>query len=394
MPDQIEFINGVPSFTVGEFSGALNMVLKASFDEGVWIEGEIEGLKPPRPHLYFSLIENVDGKKAQVNINVFANALKNVAAKARQQGLELKDGMKVRLYGRPEYYAPFGKMNIIVTDIDTQFTVGDIAAKREALLQKLLEERLDRPNKALRLPLVPLRLGVVSSSQAAGWADARQTLLESGIGFSVTFCDVRVQGDDAPPQIVAALDALSRRGDIDVVLLMRGGGSKGDLAAFDDERIARAIARCAHPVFTGIGHQIDTSIADVIAHTAHKTPTACAKAVISLVEEFLGGLSWSAGELRRVTERSLERASMRLGMSIERLRTRPHLVLERARRRLEMHANTVRLLDPATVLARGWSITRAADGTIVRSTADVAAGTVITTTVLDGTITSTVEGVA
>jgi exodeoxyribonuclease VII large subunit len=235
---------------------------------------------------------------------------------------------------------------------------------------------------------------VVSSSQAAGWADARQTLLESGIGFSVTFCDVRVQGDDAPPQIVAALDALSRRGDIDLVLLMRGGGSKGDLAAFDDERIARAIARCAHPVFTGIGHQIDTSIADVIAHTAHKTPTACAKAVISLVEEFLGGLSWSAGELRRVTERSLERANMRIGMNIERLRTRPNLVLERARRGLEMHANTVRLLDPATVLARGWSITRAADGTIVRSTADVAAGMVITTTVMDGTITSTVEGVA
>lgn len=393
MIDEIEYFNGAPAFTVGQFSDVLNLVLKASFDEGVWIEGEIEGAKRPNPHMYFSLIENIDGKKAQVNINLFAGPLKNVQAKMRQQGIEIKDGLKVRLYGRPEYYGPFGKLNIIVTDIDTQFTVGDIAAQREALLKALLEKGVDKPNKRLSVPLVPLRLGVISSSQAAGWADAQQTLLESGIGFHVSFLDVRVQGDDAPRQIVAALDTLSRRKDIDLVLLMRGGGSKGDLAAFDDERIAHAIARCSHPVFTGIGHQIDTSIADVIAHTAHKTPTACAKAVITHVEEFMGDLSWSAGELRRVTERSLERATNRIGMCIERLRTRPKLVLERAQQRIEMNATTLRLLDPATVLAKGWSITRTSSGAIVRSISDVAQGDTLVTTLIDGQVTSTVEEV-
>lgn len=393
MIDEIEYFNGAPAFTVGQFSDVLNLVLKASFDEGMWIEGEIEGAKRPNPHMYFSLIENIDGKKAQVNINLFAGPLKNVQAKMRQQGIEIKDGLKVRLYGRPEYYGPFGKLNIIVTDIDTQFTVGDIAAQREALLKALLEKGVDKPNKRLSVPLVPLRLGVISSSQAAGWADAQQTLLESGIGFHVSFLDVRVQGDDAPRQIVAALDTLSRRKDIDLVLLMRGGGSKGDLAAFDDERIAHAIARCSHPVFTGIGHQIDTSIADVIAHTAHKTPTACAKAVITHVEEFMGDLSWSAGELRRVTERSLERATNRIGMCIERLRTRPKLVLERAQQRIEMNATTLRLLDPATVLAKGWSITRTSSGAIVRSISDVAQGDTLVTTLIDGQVTSTVEEV-
>jgi exodeoxyribonuclease VII large subunit len=393
MIDEIEYFNGAPAFTVGQFSDVLNLVLKASFDEGVWIEGEIEGAKRPNPHMYFSLIENIDGKKAQVNINLFAGPLKNVQAKMRQQGIEIKDGMKVRLYGRPEYYGPFGKLNIIVTDIDTQFTVGDIAAQREALLKALLEKGVDKPNKRLSVPLVPLRLGVISSSQAAGWADAQQTLLESGIGFYVSFLDVRVQGEDAPRQIVAALDTLSRRKDIDLVLLMRGGGSKGDLAAFDDERIAHAIARCSHPVFTGIGHQIDTSIADVIAHTAHKTPTACAKAVITHVEEFMGDLSWSAGELRRVTERSLERATNRIGMCIERLRTRPKLVLERAQQRIEMNKTSLRLLDPATVLAKGWSITRTSSGAIVRSISDVAQGDTLVTTLIDGQVTSTVEEV-
>jgi exodeoxyribonuclease VII large subunit len=394
MPSEIEFVNGIPSFTVGQFAGVLNQVMKSSFDEGVWIEGEIEGVKRPNPHMYFTLIEKVDGAKAQLNVNLFAGPLKNIQAKLRNQGIELKDGLKVRLYGRPDYYAPFGKLSLVVSDIDTQFSAGDIAAKREELLRALIEKGVDKVNKRRPVPLVPLKLGVISSSQAAGWADAQQHLLESGIGFSISFIDVRVQGDDAAPQIIRALKTFSRRDDIDLVLLMRGGGSKGDLAAFDDEGIAMAISQCAHPVFTGIGHEIDTSIADVIAHTASKTPTACAQAVIALVEEFLGELSYSADQLRRVTEGSLVRARSRINMSIERLTTRPRIALERQAQKVAMHASAVRLLDPVTTMARGWSITRDADGKVVRSRTDVSPGEKITTLLADGSITSTVEGVA
>jgi exodeoxyribonuclease VII large subunit len=208
MPLEVEFINGSPSFSVGQFAGVLNSVLKSSFDDGVWVEGEIEGLRSPNPHAYFSLIENVDGAKAQLNINLFAGPLRNVQAKLRQQGIELKNGLKVRLFGRPEYYAPFGKLSLIVSDVDTQFSAGDVAAKREELLRQLLEKGVDKINKRIPVPLVPLRLGVISSSQAAGWADARQHLAESGIGFTITFVDVRVQGDAAVGQIVAAVNTL------------------------------------------------------------------------------------------------------------------------------------------------------------------------------------------
>lgn len=280
---EIEYINGAPAFSVGQFSGVLNSVLDASFEGGIWIEGEIEGLRKPNPHAYFSLIEKVDGAKAQININLFANQLRGVQAKLRQHGIELKDGLKVRLFGEPQYYAPFGKLSLIVSDVDTQFSAGDVAAKREELLRALVEKGVDKINKRVPVPLVPLRLGIISSSQAAGWADARQHLTESGLGFSIIFCDVRVQGDTAAAQIVNAIKSFSRRDDIDLVLLMRGGGSKGDLAAFDDEAMALAISQCSHPVFTGIGHEIDVSIADVVAHTANKTPTACAQAVIALV---------------------------------------------------------------------------------------------------------------
>jgi exodeoxyribonuclease VII large subunit len=394
MAAEVEFINGVPSFSVGQFTEVLNHVLKASFDEGVWVEGEIQGLRKPNPHAYFTLIENVDGVKAQLNINLFAGPLRNVQTKLRQQGIELKDGLKVRLFGRVEYYGPFGKLNLIATDVDTQFSAGDVAAKREELLRVLMEKGVDKINKQIPVPLVPLRLGIISSSQAAGWADAQQHLTESGIGFAITFCDVRVQGDAAVPQIVAALNSLSRRDDIDLVMLMRGGGSKGDLAAFDDEQIAMAISKCSHPVFTGIGHEIDTSIADIVAHTANKTPTACAQSVIAIVESFLSELSYSAGSLRSLTQTAVERARSRIAVSVERLRTRPRTALERQSQKLMMHAASVRLLDPVTTMARGWSITRDSAGNVVRSISDIKKGDTVVTALADGSITSTVEGVA
>jgi len=394
MAAELEFINGVPSFSVGQFTEVLNHVLKASFDEGVWVEGEIQGLRKPNPHAYFTLIENVDGVKAQLNINLFAGPLRNVQAKLRQQGIELKDGLKVRLFGRVEYYGPFGKLNLIATDVDTQFSAGDVAAKREELLRQLMEKGVDKINKWIPVPLVPLRLGIISSSQAAGWADAQQHLTESGIGFAITFCDVRVQGDAAVSQIVAALNSLSRRDDIDLVMLMRGGGSKGDLAAFDDEQIAMAISKCSHPVFTGIGHEIDTSIADIVAHTANKTPTACAQSVIAIVESFLSELSYSAGSLRSLTQTAVERARSRIAVSVERLRTRPRTALDRQSQKLMMHAASVRLLDPVTTMARGWSITRDSAGNVVRSISDIKKGDTVVTALADGSITSTVEGVA
>jgi len=394
MAAEVEFINGVPSFSVGQFTEVLNHVLKASFDEGVWVEGEIQGLRKPNPHAYFTLIENIDGVKAQLNINLFAGPLRNVQAKLRQQGIELKDGLKVRLFGRVEYYGPFGKLNLIATDVDTQFSAGDVAAKREELLRVLMEKGVDKINKRIPVPLVPLRLGIISSSQAAGWADAQQHLTESGIGFAITFCDVRVQGDAAVPQIVAALNSLSRRDDIDLVMLMRGGGSKGDLAAFDDEQIAMAISKCSHPVFTGIGHEIDTSIADIVAHTANKTPTACAQSVIAIIESFLSDLSYSAGSLRSLTQTAVERARSRIAVSVERLRTRPRTALERQSQKLMMHAASVRLLDPVTTMARGWSITRDSSGNVVRSISDIKKGDTVVTALADGSITSTVEGVA
>lgn len=395
MTQEPEYVDGVPLFTVGAFNGTLKALLKEIFPGGVWIEGEIEGMKP-QPHStghYFSLIDGEGKNKSKIDVKLFANSgdLRRVTTKMTEQGMDMKNGLRVRFLCQVDFYVPRGEVSLIIKDVDTQFTLGDIAAKREALIRRLVESGENLKNKRRPVPLVPLRLGVVSSSQAAGYIDALTHLRESGIGFQVTLIDVNVMGDLAVDQIVAALGTFSRRDDVDVVMLMRGGGSRADLATFDDERIALAIASCPHPVFTGIGHEIDTSVADLMAHTQCKTPTACADEIIDLVGDFLDALGAAAGLLRSRTLTAVARSQNALRVATERLKVRPAVALERATQRVTLFGAKITLLDPVTTLARGWSITRNAAGEVVRSVGNVSAGDVLTTMVADGRIVSTVE---
>ena len=384
-------IDGRPVFTVSAFGNIIKGLVSEAFLGGVWVEGEIQGARPAKPHMYFSLAEKVDDVDVKIDVAIFAGALRGVNAKLREQGLELKNGMKVRVFGVLDFYEPRGSLTFKVSDIDTRFALGELALQREALLRKLIENGMTELNKALEVPIVPLRLGVISSETAAGWADARKHLAESGFGFQISFIDCRVQGDQAVSMVVRALEILGARTDIDVILLMRGGGSKGDLAAFDDEAIALAIARCPLPVFTGIGHEVDRSIADEVAHTACKTPTACADEIIGYVAEFLEAIADAAHDLQRQTQQVLERSRTRLTVNLDRLCRVPVLQLERHAQRLDSITERVRLLDPVNTMAKGWSITRAANGDIVRDAASLSVGQEMTTTFASGSATSTIK---
>jgi exodeoxyribonuclease VII large subunit len=303
---------------------------------------------------------------------------------------------------------------------------------------------------------VPLRVGLVTSLGSAAWHDVTDELRASGFGFRVTACDTRVQGEWAAEMVAAAIGTLARRA-LDVVVVVRGGGARSELATFDSEVVARAIARSPVPVLTGLGHEVDRSVADEVACLALKTPTACAAELVGRVRRFRAaaeeawtaigvevgdhlataerGLQMTARQAARQTRgslavesarlvghaqrlprqagRTLARATAALDVASERSRRRAAHRLEvdsatvaaaagRLRRRvpalaradahtLEALESRVRSLDPARALARGWSITRTADGAIVRSTADVAPGDRITTTVADGRVHSRVE---
>lgn len=349
--------------------------------------------------------------------------------------VRMTDGIRLRVGGRIRTYAARSTLQLLMDRIDPAFTLGVLGQERARLLEALRTEGLLRANGAVAVPPLPLHVALVTSDRSAAQADAVDELRRSGIGFRVSFLDARTQGRDAARSVAAALrtaEALAA----DVVLLVRGGGAVTDLAAFDDEGVARTIAALGVPVITGIGHETDRSVADEVAHTAHKTPTAAAAAVVEVVRDSrrrvhdaaVAVATGASGHLGRAGQR-LDRSARRCGMTATRdLDRATGVVLELDRRsraaaqrrpgaaasrvddlarrlgpaatrdvevlshRLDALAARARVHDPATALARGWSLTRRADGGLVREPGDVTVGDDLVTTVAGGTVRSTVTG--
>jgi exodeoxyribonuclease VII large subunit len=431
-----------PTYSVGELADAINDALRRGFSDGVWVRGEITGWSDREQHAYFTLVDDAESSdrggngrgKAVLNVQFFANARMRLRPMLQKNRLRLGDGMKVRVFGYLDYYAPNGRIGLKMTGIDPKYTLGDIAQSRDEVVRRLIADGLLDANKQRPLSAIPLRVGVVTSVGTAAWHDFHDELRRSAFGFALTVIDTRVQGEFAEEMIAAAVVTLSRRSDLDALVVIRGGGARNELAVFDAERIARAIASSPIPVLTGLGHEVDRSVADEVAHTMLKTPTACAGELIARAARYCADteaafasivresrhaltaattdLSETAHRIARRTHAAVERADERLGMRVDALaRTAPaclaradqrlvdaqrHLpirsvaVLDRAAGRLDVIAARVGALDPAVQLARGWSITRRGDGTIVRSVDDLSIDDTITTALADGTVTSTV----
>jgi exodeoxyribonuclease VII large subunit len=434
--DDAELGTGEPTFSVAELSDRIGNAVRAAFRDEVWVRGEIRDLTRARSgHVYFTLVDPDPTLTACLSVMLSDRNRGPVNRSLRAAGdaVRMTDGTEVRIRGRLDWYGPRGQLQLRMAAIDPAYTLGQLEVARAQLLARLDAEGLLRANARHPMPLVPLRLALITSRGSAAEADFSHELERSGFAFDVVRLDARVQGFDAPLDVVAALEQVPGLG-VDVVALVRGGGARTDLAAFDDERVARAIAACPVPVLTGIGHEIDRSIADEVAHTAEKTPTACAHRLVLQVAAFAQALEdrWravalhagravqsEAARLDRLADRARRAASAgaasagtRLDHRAERveraaeahLRTAGSGAADRARRlaalapraladaerSLGAREARVHALDPARTLARGWSITRTADGRVVRSPSEVAAGEVLVTQVRDGSLRSTV----
>ena len=426
------------TFSVSEVADTINDVLGEAFDRGIWVWGEITGLSTKNGHTYFSLVEATpSGGKAQLSVNLWAGVMTKLRPLLKRSGVTLENGVKVRVFGSLDFYAPFGKISLNMRDIDPRFTLGDIALQREELIRRLRESGDYDRNRELELSPAPLRVGVVTSESSAAWADFRHEIERSGLGFHLRLADVRVQGESAVRDVTTAIRVLGQRDDIDVIAVVRGGGSRAELATFDAEEIARAIAASPVPVITGIGHEIDTSVADEVAHERFKTPTACAAGLVERVQAFVnateeawssiarlasdalgesnGALRVMANQIASRTRSAVERAEERLGFRSTRLRTsvansivahetrvlsgrdrlrrRLPQVLERSSLQIGGFEARARLLDPRELMKRGWSVTRSSSGAVIRSVSDVGEGEALTTQLADGTISSTVDAV-
>ncbi len=381
-----------PTYTVRELAEAVNLVLGRAFDEGVWVRGEIQGLQQRGGHTYFALVEDSPEGKATMSVSLFAGVAARLRPVLARHRMRLENGLTVRIGGVLDFYAPTGRLGIKMATIDAGYTIGQLMAERDRLVRALVAEGIFDANRRRPMPVAPHCIGLVTSVDSAAYHDVTHELTASRVGFRIRLADVRVQGADAPAQIAAAIATLSRDPAVELIVVVRGGGARTDLAAFDSELVARAIVTASVPVITGVGHETDTSVADAVAHTALKTPTAVAGLLVDLVRNFaaVAEQTWRAIDRRTMTH--LARSEQRLALAGRGIRRAALLAVDRAAERVDVGRSRTAALDPHRALARGWTITRRPDGTLVRSATELVDGDEIVTTFATGAAHSRVEG--
>jgi len=399
-------------YTLLDLNEHLRRVVALNFQTPLWITAEVAQANHSRGHWYIDLIQK--GAEGSV-IAQQAAVLWAADARSIQKTLGvspdalMREGLALKLRVQPDFHERYG-LKLIITEIDPAHTVGQLELRRRQTLQTLYETNLLKQNRSLRLPLVVQRIAVVSSEDAAGYQDFQKQLTQNAFGyqFHTRFFRAAVQGKNAEPELLAAFRAVAAQyRSFDCIVVLRGGGAKLDLAVFDEPELCTAAAMLPLPLITGIGHETDESILDIIAHTAQKTPTAVADFLIQhnlFFENILlqstehirrisetqlkiktleinqaeAALQWGIRENIRTASRSLLQAEQEIPQMLARILRYQHLLLEEA-------AAKCTVADPAFALRRGYSITRH-KGKAIRSVSEIQSGEQITIQVADGVL--------
>jgi exodeoxyribonuclease VII large subunit len=350
----------------------------------LWIEGEVTELRrsPNWASVFFTLKDPDDGSclPASIPRRTF-DALK----------LELADGERILVLGRPELFAAKGEFRLRALSLE-RFGVGEHLAAIERLKRELAAEGLFDPARKRRLPRFPRRIGLVTGSDAAARRDVVTTIQTRFPPARVLVAETLVQGPRAAAGIVEALQAVAREPGIDVIVLTRGGGSFDDLLPFSDERVVRAVAASPVPVVSAVGHEQDTPLCDLAADVRASTPTAAGKLVVPDLEALRVDLVRARGSLERCVRRATQREREGLLRSRVALERGARRVLERRRASLERTAARLAALSPRATLARGYAIVRSGDG-VLRDPSGLATGTRVEVELAQGGFGARVEDV-
>lgn len=472
--------------TVRQLGERIKAALEESFPGSLWVKGEIQRLPADaarRKHIYFELHETGQSGAAEYQIPV---ALMEWDRRAHGLGryldgtdpdLQLANKLEVCFEVKVDFYPPFGKLSLKIIGVDKTYALGRLEALRRQVLEFLKTEGLLEKQQQLELAELPLRIGLITSPGSAAERDFMTGIEGSGFPFAVTLRGAKMQGAQVQDEVMRALAAHVRSG-VDVIVITRGGGSRADLSWFDQKDLAVAVAESPVPVITAIGHEIDTSICDVVAHHHCKTPTAAAEYLVERVEQAAERCEAALDRLLQAVAEILERARQRQALG-ERLQWASERALLRSRRdtqrlaarlqnrvmvdlkdmdgrlaglgrrlaartgaavaaasgrcralekglaaaprrvlhavdrrvedfatrlpraaqrplahwsqRLEHWTMQTRLLDPARLLARGYTMTLGVDGALIKRAADLAPGQTITTRFADGEARSIVQ---
>ncbi|MCQ3804440.1 MAG: exodeoxyribonuclease VII large subunit [bacterium] len=427
-------------FTVSELAGCIQEVLHGAFPSSVWVTGEVANLSRSNAgHVYLDLMEPAaEGSQDSAALlhsviwESRRHAINQALRRANWGPVSDGDELKVRVW--VDFYPPQGRVTLQIHEVDPHYTLGRWKVERERVVALLKKEGVFEQNKKLDLSVAPHRIGLITSAESNAYADFTSTLSESGLGWAVLFHHSGVQGDHARSSLVKALDRLSELKP-DVICVVRGGGSATDLAVFDHETVARAVAGASVPVIAGIGHELDQTVSDLVAHRSERTPTACASWLVERVKGFASQVNLVGREIaedadglvRRHSRRlegspvavagAADGALMRCRQGLERsvqvlpAHVRPWLqraevvvasrqaalvresgqFLKEEQVRLESAERMAEAYDPRRNLARGWSITRRRRGGVISSIGQVKPPEEIETWLSDGTVVSTVS---
>ena len=298
--------------SISELNRLIQQALETELDPVIWVIGEIADFRSaPQGHAYFELVEKQGNTvQAKIRANSWAFAFRSIAAKFESAtGSGLKNGMKVLAQVAVNFHPVYG-LSINVKDIDPSFSLGERARIRQETIDRLTREGILRLNARHPLPPVIQRIAVISSPTAAGYGDFINQLENNNYGYQIyhKLYPSSMQGNEAVNSILKSLDQLESDKEklrTEAVVIIRGGGAQLDLDCFDEYRLAAKIANLSIPVLTGIGHERDETIADLVAHTRLKTPTAVAEFLLSGFREFEENLGIALQRLDRATRQQL-----------------------------------------------------------------------------------------
>ena len=426
------------ALTLYELNGLVRQTLELTLDAEYWVQAEIAELRVNR-HCYMELVQKEargGGIVAKARAQVWANRWAFIKPMFEQMtGQTLAAGMQVMLKVEVTFHELYG-YSLNVTDLDPSYTLGDIARHRQEILRRLAEEGIETMNKELSLPRLLQRIAVISSASAAGYGDFCNQLNNNqrGLAFKTELFQAVMQGNDVESSVVSALNRIAERLDEwDVVVIIRGGGATSDLQGFDSLLLAENVAQFPLPIITGIGHERDDTVIDLISHTRVKTPTAAAEFLIHHQELELDTLEDLSARLTdRVSQllydettrlkmlaskipmlfstvkareevrlhrlsasmanssiQHLEQAKSRVGLLNQQLTLYTSAMLQGERKRIELMESKLQSAHPNRILQLGFSITRMG-GKALRDVDEVKEGDEIETTLASGTFKSTI----
>lgn len=374
-------------YTLYQLNEFIRRVISLNFSEAVWVQCEIFQVNQSRGHFYLQLVQK-DGAEDQIMARSDAVLWQRSYLQLKRTlgpliDELLREGLEVLLQVRVVFDERYG-LQLHIDQIDPAFSLGKLEIQRQENIRLLRAEGLLELNAQRPLPSVVQRIALLSSPEAAGLKDFLDQLHNNPFGYrySVSLFPTAVQGQRVEPEMLGRLDQIARQKDrFDCVAIIRGGGSRLDLAAFDQLELCKGVARCPLPVIAGIGHEVDESVLDMTAHTSLKTPTAVAEFFIDHNAAFETAVLQAGARIGQTARWQIK--SQNLPLLAQQLHSLARMRLHGEKQNLEGIANQITLLDPRRILERGYAfLTR--EGKSVRSAKDLEAGDKVRIHLSDG----------